>query len=232
MKLSPMRFKNFIWPHNPRVYSITYERKMAANKIPFGRHALQSLGQTRRVFRGEGEFVGEGAYNTFKRLATVFYEETPGPLIHPVWVATTAWFVGLELEQEPRSDYVRYSFEFWEVVGGSAAQLTTRAVEKEDEELLHPEQTVTDNTAADKEDSSADVPVKPVRPGGSGDVVEVPFGPAAGEETAQLWHTVVKGESLWVIAKRYDTTVNGLLALNPDIRNPNLILVGQKVRVR
>ncbi len=36
-------------------------------------------------------------------------------LVHPVWVATTAWFVGLEVEQEPRSDYVRYSFEFWEV---------------------------------------------------------------------------------------------------------------------
>lgn len=229
MKLSPMRFKNFIWPHNPRVYSITYERKMAANKIPFGRHALQSLGQTRRVFRGEGEFVGEGAYNTFKQLATVFYEETPGALIHPVWVATTAWFVGLELEQEPRSDYVRYSFEFWEVVGGKETQLTTRAVEKEDEEVLHPGQ----NSGADTEDGSADVPVKPVRPGVSSDSVEVPFGPAAGEEEpAQLHHTVVKGESLWVIAKRYDTTVNDLLTLNPDIRNPNLILIGQKVRVR
>ena len=233
MKLSPMRFKNFIWPHNPRVYSITYERKMAANKIPFGRHALQSLGQTRRVFRGEGEFVGEGAYNTFKRLATVFYEETPGPLIHPVWTATTAWFVGLELEQEPRSDYVRYSFEFWEVVGGSAAQLTTRAVEKEDEEVLHPGQTASD-TSEGKEDDSTEVPVKPVRPGGiSSGSTEVPFAPAAGEEeSAQLHHTVVKGESLWVIAKRYDTTVNDLLTLNPDIRNPNLILIGQKVRVR
>lgn len=234
MKLSPMRFKNFIWPHNPRVYSITYERKMTANKIPFGRHVLQSLGQTRRVFRGEGEFVGEGAYHTFKRLATVFYEETPGALIHPVWTATTAWFVGLELEQEPRSDYVRYSFEFWEVVGGSAAQLTTRIVEKEDEELLHPEQTMPDDTPEDKEDGSAEAPVKPVRPGGiSSDSTEVLFGPTAGEEeSAQLHHTVVKGESLWVIAKRYDTTVNDLLTLNPDIRNPNLILIGQKVRVR
>lgn len=230
MKLSPMRFKNFIWPHNPRVYSITYERKMAVNKIPFGRHALQSLGQTRRVFRGEGEFVGEGAYHTFKRLATVFYEETPGALIHPVWTATTAWFVRLELEQEPRSDYVRYSFEFWEVVGGGAARLTARAVKKEDEEILHPVQTVPGDTAADNENS---LPALPERPGGSGGFVEVPFGPAVGEEkTAQLRHTVVKGESLWSIAKQYDTTVDHLLSLNPDIRNPNLILIGQKVRVR
>ena len=116
MILSPMRFKNFVWPHNPRVYSITYERKLAAHKIPFGRHYLQSLGQTRRVLRGEGEFVGEGAYDTFKALANVFYEEAPGVLVHPVWMTTTAWFAGLELRQEPRRDYVAYAFEFWEVV--------------------------------------------------------------------------------------------------------------------
>ncbi len=125
MILSPMRFKNFVWPHNPRVYSITYERKLAVHKIPFGRHYVQSLGQARRVLKGEGEFVGEGAYDTFKKLATVFYEETPGVLVHPVWMTATAWFAGLELRQEPRRDYVAYSFEFWEVVdGGNTAALT------------------------------------------------------------------------------------------------------------
>lgn len=192
MNLSPMRFKNFVWPHNPKVYSITYERKMAVNKIPFGRHHLQSLGQTRRVFRGEGEFVGEGAYDTFKALANVFYQETPGMLIHPVWMATTAWFVGLELEQEPRSDYVRYSFEFWEVVTGVSAQLTTR---KEPE---------------------------------TGESTQA----ASGNEQEAAWHTVVQGDTLWGIARQYDTTVPDLVELNPSIRNPNLILVGQKVRVR
>ncbi len=127
MILAPMRFKSFVWPHNPRVYSITYERKMAVHKIPFGRHYLQSLGQTRRVLRGEGEFVGEHAYDTFKALATVFYEETPGVLVHPVWMTTTAWFAALELRQAPRRDYVAYSFEFWEVIDGSGdTKLTTR----------------------------------------------------------------------------------------------------------
>ena len=31
-----MRYKDYVWPHNPRVYSIDYERKMAVNKVPFG----------------------------------------------------------------------------------------------------------------------------------------------------------------------------------------------------
>ena len=191
MILSPMRFKNFVWPHNPRVYAITYERKIAVHKIPFGRHYLQSLGQTRRVLRGEGEFVGEGAYDTFKKLATVFYEETPGVLAHPVWMTTTAWFAGLELRQEPRRDYVAYSFEFWEVMAdGNTGELERR-------------------TTAE---------------------------PGSGTGTADtgqgaLWHTVVRGDTLWGIARKYGVALDRIIALNPDIRNPNLIYPGQRVRI-
>lgn len=133
MILVPMRFKNFVWPHNPRVYSIAFERKLATHKIPFGLHYLQSLGQTRRVLKGEGEFVGENAYELFKQLATVFYEETPGVLVHPVWMTTTAWFAGLELRQMPRRDYVAYSFEFWEVEGGAGTvRLSARPIQEAD----------------------------------------------------------------------------------------------------
>ena len=191
MELAPMRFKTFVWPHNPRVYAIRFERKLALHKIPFGRHLLQSLGQTCRVFRGEGEFVGADAYDTFKRLAAVFHEESPGPLIHPVWMSTRAWFVSLRLEEEPRPDYVRYSFEFWEVL---------------------------------------DIPVQT-------GLAERSTGSAAGTEGSgagqtPVWHTVVRGDTLWAIARRYSTTVAAIVALNLAIRNPNLILPGQKVRVR
>ena len=39
-----MRYKDYVWPHNPRVYSIEYERSMGAWKVPFGRYQLQDLG--------------------------------------------------------------------------------------------------------------------------------------------------------------------------------------------
>lgn len=192
MKLSPMRYKGFIWPHNPRVYSIEFTRRMAVNKIPFGRYSLQSLGLTRRVMKGEGAFAGEDAYRRFKELASVFYEDTPGVLVHPLWDTTSAWFVGLELAQEPRPDYVRYAFEFWEDYGPGSANAR----------LL---------TETGPEEAQA--------PAGTAD------GPGG------VWHTVVKGETLWGIALKYGADLDGVIALNPQIANPNLIRVGQKVRV-
>ena len=118
MVLTPMQYKRFVWPHNPRSYTIRYERQVAVHKIPFGRYAMQDVGLTRRVMSGEGEFFGPKAYDTFKELASTFYEGGPGVLIHPVWQTERAYFVSLEAVEEPLPDFVRYRFEFWEDWGG------------------------------------------------------------------------------------------------------------------
>ena len=131
MTLTPMRFKNYVWPHNPRVYSIDYERKMAVSKTPF------------------------------------------------------AHFVSLRLEQEPREDYVRYSFVFWE-------------------------------------DSGQDAGLQRVTGSAEG---------GAAQSAAPRWHTVKQGDTLWAIAKSCGLRMEQLLSLNPGIKNPDLIRVGEKVRV-
>lgn len=191
MDLSPMRYKGYTWPHNPRIYSIDFQRAMAVHKVPFGRYQLQDLGMGHRVMKGSGEFVGPGAYEEFQRLACLFYEGGTGLLVHPLWQAADAYFVALRLEQTPRPDYVRYSFEFWEEVG------RYRGV--------------------------ADRAAEPVR-SASG---------AAAQKTAQPeYHRVVKGDTLWGLARRYSVDLKELIALNPQIKNPNLIYVGQEVRVR
>lgn len=189
MKLTPMRYKDYIWPHNPRVYTIDYERTMVEQKVPYGLYHLQDLGRRRRVMRGEGEFAGPDAYAQFGALATVFYSNGPGPLIHPLWQSANAYFVELSLKQEPRPDYVSYTFTFWE------------DLEWYDTTLGKAQGAVSENA---------------VQSGDSG----------------PLAHTVVKGDTLWALAKRYDTTVDRIVQLNPQIKNPNLIRVGQEVRVR
>ena len=113
-----MRFKEFTWPHNPEVYTVEYRRRVAVHQIPFGPCVMQELGSAYRVLQGEGVFVGEDAYQRFKELAEVFRQEGPGLLVHPVWPAERAYFAALEAVEEPRPDFVRYRFEFWEDGGG------------------------------------------------------------------------------------------------------------------
>lgn len=185
MKLTPMRYKDYVWPHNPRVYTIDYERAMAENKVPYGLYHLQDLGRSHRVMRGEGEFAGPDAYAQFGALANVFYAQGPGELVHPLWQTANAYFVELSLKQEPRPDYVSYSFTFWE-----------------DLEYY--------DAALKKENDKAQTQ----------------------QENSTLIYTVVKGDTLWGISRRYGVTLEQILRLNPQISNPNLIRVGQEVRVR
>ena len=71
MTLSPMRYGDYTWPHNPKTYEIDYKRRIICHKIPFGLYALADMGRDQRILRGEGEFVEAGAYDEFKKLATM-----------------------------------------------------------------------------------------------------------------------------------------------------------------
>lgn len=111
--LSAMRFKSYVWPHNPRTFRAVWQRRVAVLDAP-GRFHVQELGKACRVFRGEGEFYGPNAYDRFEALASVFMEDGAGDLVHPIWGAELVYFTRLELTQEPRQDYVAYAFEFTE----------------------------------------------------------------------------------------------------------------------
>ena len=56
--------------------------------------------------------------------------------------------------------------------------------------------------------------------------------PGGGDSGAAEYYVVVRGDTLWGISRRRGITLGALLALNPEIRNPNVIYVGQRVRVR
>ncbi len=128
MILAPMRFKDYVWPHNPRIYEMSYKKEIVSHRVPFGLYTLQNMGRQHRVLRGEGEFAGANAYADFKRLAAVFYDSSPGTLTHPLWDTTTAYFAALGLRQEPTCDYVSYDFEFWECYGGYGSGMSTPGV--------------------------------------------------------------------------------------------------------
>ena len=114
-----MRFGSFVWPNNPRTYTISCKRQTAVHKVPMGGFVVQDLGRTATVMKGEGEFFGADAYSTFLELLAVFQKGGREMLVHPVWQTAGAYLTELELTQEPRDDYVAYRFTFCEAPGAA-----------------------------------------------------------------------------------------------------------------
>ncbi len=184
--LLAMQYKTFVWANNPKSYTLSCERLTAAHKIPLGDYCVQDLGRSCTVLRGEGEFFGAGAYTQFRRLLEVFRSPGAGMLRHPVWQCSRAYFTRLELAQEPREDYVAYSFEFCDA----------------GEEQAAPEVTA---EASQTADSAASGKARTV--------------------------TVRTGDTLWALCRTYHLTMRQMLAYNPQIRDPDLIRVGEELRI-
>ena len=93
-----------------------YRRQIAAHKMPpGGLCTCRIVGRDMPHFPGRGYLCrGADAYEEFQTLAEVFDQTGPGLLVHPVWRTVSAYFVTLELMEEPLPDYVRYRFSFWE----------------------------------------------------------------------------------------------------------------------
>ena len=114
--------------------------------------------------------------------------------MHPVWRTVSAYFVTLELLEEPMPDYVRYSF----CLLGGRHRLQRRP------------------------DGGGRGDRRPPAAAGTAPA-------AAGGQTAV--YTVRKGDTLWGIAGRYGVALTDLIAANPQIKNPNLIYPGDRVRI-
>ena len=170
-----MRYKSFTWPNDPRTYTLSCQRQTALHKIPMGGFVVQDLVRTGTVMRGEGEFFGPNAYDSFRRLLQMFQQQDAGLLLHPMWQTGNAYFTQLRLTQEPRRDYVAYAFEFCEGSGGGVLS-------------------------------------------------------AAGA-AAKGYYVMQEADTLWSVAQRYDLRMRELLAMNPEIANPNHVRAGQKVRI-
>lgn len=169
-----MRYKSFTWPNDPRTYTLSCQRQTAVHKIPMGGFAVQDLGRTATVMRGEGEFFGPRAYESFRQLVQVFRQPGAGLLLHPLWQTGGAHFTQLYLTQEPRENYVAYAFEFCQSADG---------------------------------------------------------GQSASGAQAKGYYVLQEADTLWSVAQRYGLRMQALLAMNPEIANPNRVRAGQKVRI-
>lgn len=107
-----MSYKGVSWPRNPDHYRQEYLREPTYEKTIEGETVFVGMGPLKLTITGSGAFFGASAYDNFKALSNLFKQTTVGALYHPVWGTVQAFFTKLELTQEPKADYVAYSFTF------------------------------------------------------------------------------------------------------------------------
>lgn len=109
--MEKLSYKTFTWPHNPHTYHDSFLREPRYR--PVGED-MQFAGMSldKRTITGRGVFFGAGAYENFAKLIKLFEDPAPGYLEHSVWGRCYCYLTSLELTQEPRENYVSYSFTF------------------------------------------------------------------------------------------------------------------------
>lgn len=105
-------YKTFIFPNNPHTYRELCSREAVYGKNEAGEDVFRDMGPAKRTITGSGVFFGENAYESFRKLAELFQEDSPGNLQHPNWGIRYCYLTELELTQEPRENCVAYRFEF------------------------------------------------------------------------------------------------------------------------
>ncbi len=174
MNLNVMKFKNYIWPYNPSNIEISVQRALKEVIIPFKGSIFQDYGREKRVVSGSGQFFGEDCIDQFDELFFLFKRGGSGYLTLPGMPSFLAIFKGLELIETSTSEFLNYSFEFWE----DLAQEEINSILYED------------------------------------------------------YYTVLVGDTLWSIASELNIPIETLLMLNTNIKNPNQLKVGERLRLR
>lgn len=209
IKMLPMKYKNFTFPHNP--YECTYksDRDYIMHKYPeIWLTETEDIHVGNVVITGTGEFFGPFAYEYWNALNTVYRSHGAGEFFHPVYKdVTMALMTKLEGTMEPLGNYIRYSFEFVQHV---CIEKNIKIVPDYDN-IGYLETTFGYGFYGSGEDTSGD------SSGGNGS------------------YTVKSGDCLWNIAASYygdGSQYEKIYQANTDkISDPNLIYPGQVLTI-
>ena len=128
MKLAPMSYRDYVWPHNPETIKVEHAKSIQAYRVPNAGDVLQNIGNGGRVVTGGGAFTGEDCMEEFSRLTGVFTQEGSGTLRVPGFGPFEAVFSSFSMKGAAQPDCVQYEFEFRE--DGSGTESETEVEER------------------------------------------------------------------------------------------------------
>ncbi len=112
--MTAMRYKDFIFPHNPKRIQVSYRAATAALHCPHLGSVVQNLGPRCRVVTGQGAFFGAGAAAQFAALEQLAGQQEAGYLFVPSLTPFKAYLTQLTFLGEGDGSVLFYSFEFVE----------------------------------------------------------------------------------------------------------------------
>ena len=63
-------------------------------------------------------------------------------------------------------------------------------------------------------------------------IIDTELENVAGGAAYSNYYTIKRGDTLSALARKFNTTIGALMALNPHIKNANLIYEGDTIRIR
>ncbi len=115
MKEFKMRFKDFVFPSNPKKIEISTKRDIAVASLFSSKSDVQSISQKPIVVSGNGTFYGNEAEGVCTLLSHLLKQGTPGELHCPSLYPINAYFEQFTYSENAMKDGLDYSFSFIEV---------------------------------------------------------------------------------------------------------------------
>lgn len=126
MITSKIRYKGYLWEHNPKTLVITTKQKLHEQIIPNGNAVIQDFGKKSRVVKGTGMLFGENCLEQYDKILKLQNKKGSGILSLPNTKPFYAYFKSIELDCDPTPDMVTYNFEFVEDLSRSVVSGTYR----------------------------------------------------------------------------------------------------------
>lgn len=92
--MDKLKYKTFVWPHNPTVYKEEYLREPQYYKGDDGEYYFDAMGDEKLTITGTGAFFGDDAFVQFKKLAKLLRRRRRGTWSIPSGVSGTATLPG------------------------------------------------------------------------------------------------------------------------------------------
>lgn len=258
--MNKMKYKTFTFPNNPSTCRYSCDKTLIKHKYPeLAAVELEDMNIDAAIISCQGEFFGENAYDYWMKLNHVFKSKGVGDFYHPIYTDVTKGIMQkLESTLEPREDYVSYSFEIWQhipavVISSKSTPKSTIVSTSTSNMPVVGDIVVANGYVYSSSDGGTrgikldnkDCVVTQISNGAEYPIHVSTYGWIASNDiklkrtasigsampTTDNIYIVKSGDTLSKIASKYNTTWQILARLN-NIKNPNLIIPGQKIKLR